>query len=109
MHKFKIIVGSFIVATGILMGVAFAQSEFPFLYHAHDASGQLQKAVDTVNDRLKSAGVTNDTDRVIRGDQVQVATSGVSLVFFAVLDGTNLVSISTDLSSTNTIDADIGN
>lgn len=33
--------------------------EFPFLYHAHDASGNIQTAIDEINARLKSIGVTN--------------------------------------------------
>ena len=104
MHKFKIIIIAPVVALGITFSIALAQSEFPFLYHAHDASGQLQKAIDTVNDRAKSVGITNDTDRLLRGDNIQVSTNGASLGDFRILDGTNLVFITADSATTNAID-----
>ena len=39
--------------------VSAKAGEFPFLFHAHDASGNIQTAIDELNARLKSIGVTN--------------------------------------------------
>ena len=48
------------IALILMFSVIVAKAgEFPFLFHAHDASGNLQTAVDEINARLKSIGVTN--------------------------------------------------